>query len=107
MRRGTHGGLGMQLAGGEGEDGDDNNEMVMPLLPLVPSADVLPRAIPPHVLVVDNDVVTRVTLRQLLQAMGCTSNVAVDGSDAVQKIGEQRYDLVLMVPFLLHPSPNA
>ncbi len=29
--------------------------------------------------------------------MGCTSNVAVDGADAVQKIGEQRYDLVLMV----------
>ncbi|KAF8889955.1 CheY-like superfamily, partial [Mucidula mucida] len=53
---------------------------------------------PPHVLVVDNDVVTQATLRQLLQAMGCTSNVAVDGSDAVQKIGEQRYDLDIVMP---------
>ncbi|KAF8903789.1 CheY-like superfamily [Mucidula mucida] len=53
-------------------------------------------AMPPHVLVVDDDAVTRATLGRLLQAMGCTSNVAVDGVDAVQKIGEQRYDLVLM-----------
>ncbi len=66
MRRGAHGGLGMQLAGGEGEEDDDDDAMVMPSLPLVPSADVLPRAMPPHVLVVDDDAVTRATLGRLL-----------------------------------------
>ncbi|KAF9022769.1 hypothetical protein BDZ89DRAFT_196586 [Hymenopellis radicata] len=110
MRAGAHGGPGMQMqmqAGGGVEEEDDEDEMVMPSLPLVKSADVLTRVMPPpHVLVVDDDAVTRATLGRLMQALGCTSNVAVDGADAVQKVGEQRYDLVLMVsrPFSVPSS---
>ncbi|KAJ7935771.1 hypothetical protein B0H13DRAFT_2177272 [Mycena leptocephala] len=53
-------------------------------------------AVPPRVLLVDDDAVTRKLSSKFLQVFGCTTDVAVDGVDAVNKMNLERYDLVLM-----------
>ncbi|EIN06972.1 hypothetical protein PUNSTDRAFT_71345 [Punctularia strigosozonata HHB-11173 SS5] len=53
-------------------------------------------AVPPRVLLVDDDAVTRRLSSKFLQVFGCTTDVAVDGVSAVNKMNLEKYDLVLM-----------
>jgi len=53
-------------------------------------------AVPPRVLLVDDDAVTRKLSSKFLQAFGCTTDVAVDGISAVNKMKLEKYDVVLM-----------
>ena len=59
-------------------------------------------AVPPRVLLVDDDVVSRKVSSKFLQIFGCTIDVAVDGVGAVNKMNLEKYDLVLMVSGPLH-----
>ena len=54
-------------------------------------------AVPPRVLLVDDDAVTRTLSKKFLQVFGCTTDIAVDGVGAVTKMNLEKYDLVLMV----------
>lgn len=54
-------------------------------------------AVPPRVLLVDDDIVSRKLGSKFLQVFGCTIDVAVDGVSAVNKMNLEKYDLVLMV----------
>lgn len=54
-------------------------------------------SVPPRVLLVDDDAVTRKLSSKFLQIFGCTTDVAVDGVGAVNKMNLEKYDLVLMV----------
>ncbi|PCH37649.1 hypothetical protein WOLCODRAFT_130410 [Wolfiporia cocos MD-104 SS10] len=53
-------------------------------------------AVPPKVLLVDDDAVSRRLSSKFLQVFGCTIDVAVDGVGAVNKMNLEKYDLVLM-----------
>ncbi|KAI7903900.1 uncharacterized protein BX663DRAFT_550971 [Cokeromyces recurvatus] len=53
-------------------------------------------SVPPRVLLVDDDSIFRRLSTRLLQIAGCTIDVAVDGMEAVRKLGTTKYDLVLM-----------
>ncbi|KAI8979637.1 hypothetical protein BDF20DRAFT_913177 [Mycotypha africana] len=53
-------------------------------------------SVPPRVLLVDDDSLFRRLSTRLLQIAGCTIDVAVDGMEAVRKLGVGKYDLVLM-----------
>ena len=57
-------------------------------------------AVPPRVLLVDDDAVSRKLSSKFLQIFGCAIDVAVDGVGAVNKMNLEKYDLVLMVGFL-------
>ncbi|KAJ3035813.1 kinase-regulated stress-responsive transcription factor skn7 [Rhizophlyctis rosea] len=58
---------------------------------------VPPWAVPPRVLVVDDDDINRKLSTKLLQVFGCSIDVAVDGLDAVERMGVgNKYDIVLM-----------
>ena len=52
--------------------------------------------VPPRVLLVDDDIVSRKLGSKVLQVCGCTIDVAVDGLGAVSKMNLEKYDLVLM-----------
>lgn len=54
-------------------------------------------AVPPRVLLVDDDAVSRKLSSKFLQVFGCAIDVAVDGIGAVNKMNLEKYDLVLMV----------
>lgn len=54
-------------------------------------------AVPPRVLLVDDDAVSRKLGSKFLQVFGCTIDMAVDGVSAVHKMNLEKYDLVLMV----------
>jgi osomolarity two-component system, response regulator SKN7 len=54
-------------------------------------------AVPPRVLLVDDDEVNRRMSSKFLQVFGCTIDVAVDGIGAVERMNLEKYDLVLMV----------
>jgi osomolarity two-component system response regulator SKN7 len=56
-------------------------------------------AVPPRVLLVEDDAVSRKLSSKFLQVFGCTIDVAVDGVGAVNKMNLEKYDLVLMVLF--------
>ena len=60
-------------------------------------------AVPPRVLLVDDDAVSRKVSSKFLQIFGCTIDVAVDGVGAVNKMNLEKYDLVLMVSNRLLP----
>ncbi|KAF8803163.1 hypothetical protein BYT27DRAFT_7196034 [Phlegmacium glaucopus] len=53
-------------------------------------------AVPPRVLLVDDDAVIRKLSSKFLKIFGCTTDVAVDGIGAVTKMNLEKYDLVLM-----------
>ncbi|KIP01217.1 hypothetical protein PHLGIDRAFT_80861, partial [Phlebiopsis gigantea 11061_1 CR5-6] len=53
-------------------------------------------AVPPRVLLVDDDAISRKLSSKFLQVFGCTIDVAVDGEIAVNKMNLEKYDLVLM-----------
>ena len=54
-------------------------------------------AVPPRVLLVDDDAVSRRLSSKFLKVFGCTTDVAMDGVAAVDKMNLEKYDLVLMV----------
>lgn len=54
-------------------------------------------AVPPRVLLVEDDLVSRRLSSKFLQVSGCEIGVAVDGLGAVNKMELEKYDLVLMV----------
>jgi osomolarity two-component system, response regulator SKN7 len=60
-------------------------------------------AVPPRVLLVEDDAVSRKLSSKFLQVYGCAIDVAVDGVGAVNKMNLEKYDLVLMVRFF--PCP--
>ncbi len=53
--------------------------------------------VPPRVLLVDDDAVSRRLVSEFLQVFGCTIDIALHGFAAVNKMNTERYDLVLMV----------
>ncbi|GJJ12381.1 hypothetical protein Clacol_006622 [Clathrus columnatus] len=53
-------------------------------------------AVPPRVLLVEDDAVSRKLSTKFLQVFGCTTDIAIDGVAAVNKMNLERYDLVLM-----------
>lgn len=53
-------------------------------------------SVPPRVLLVEDDAVSRKLSSKFLQIFGCTIDVAVDGVGAVNKMNLEKYDLVLM-----------
>ncbi|KAF8211585.1 CheY-like superfamily [Mycena galopus ATCC 62051] len=53
-------------------------------------------AVPPRVLLVDDDAVIRKLSSKFLRVFGCIIDVAVDGVGAVNKMNLEKYDLVLM-----------
>ncbi|GAA97713.1 uncharacterized protein L969DRAFT_97471 [Mixia osmundae IAM 14324] len=53
-------------------------------------------SVPPKVLLVEDDAVSRRLSSKFLQVFGCTIDVAVDGVAAVNKMNMDKYDLVLM-----------
>jgi len=57
-------------------------------------------AVPPRVLLVEDDAVSRKLSSKFLQVFGCAIDVAVDGVGAVNKMNLEKYDLVLMVSFV-------
>jgi len=61
-------------------------------------------AVPPRVLLVEDDAVSRKLSSKFLQVYGCTIDVAVDGVGAVNKMNLEKYDLVLMVRSFPFPS---
>ena len=61
-------------------------------------------AVPPRVLLVEDDLVSRRLSSKFLQVSGCEIGVAVDGLGAVSKMELEKYDLVLMVRWLTHPT---
>ena len=63
-------------------------------------------AVPPRVLLVDDDAVSRKLSSKFLQVFGCTIDVAVDGVVAVNKMNLEKYDLVLMVSFFPISLPS-
>lgn len=58
-------------------------------------------AVPPRVLLVEDDQVSRNIFSKFLQVSGCTIDVAVDGIGAVNRMNLEKYDLVLMVRWLV------
>lgn len=54
------------------------------------------RDFPPHVLVVEDDPVNAMIVQEQLSAIRCTSDLAVDGEEALERLREKRFDLVLM-----------
>ena len=63
-------------------------------------------AVPPRVLLVDDDAVSRKLSSKFLQVFVCTIDVAVDGVVAVNKMNLEKYDLVLMVSFFPISLPS-
>ncbi|KAJ3168907.1 kinase-regulated stress-responsive transcription factor skn7 [Geranomyces variabilis] len=58
---------------------------------------VPPWSVPPKVLLVEDDITCRKLSSKLLQVVGCAFDVAVDGLDAVERMGVgTKYDIVLM-----------
>ena len=54
-------------------------------------------AVPPRVLLVEDDAVSRKLSSKFLQVLGVTTDFAVDGESAVKQMHLGQYDLVLMV----------
>jgi CheY-like chemotaxis protein len=50
----------------------------------------------PTVLVVEDDFATREALRKILEAEGCTVEVAIDGEKAVGCLAQKTYDVVVL-----------
>ncbi|CBQ73752.1 related to SKN7-transcription factor [Sporisorium reilianum SRZ2] len=69
-----------------------NSKLLRPRRPtLVPGW-----AVPPRVLLVDDDEVCRRLSSKFLQVFGCSIDYASDGMTAVNKMNHEKYDLVLM-----------
>ena len=53
-------------------------------------------AVPPKILLVDDDAVIRNLSSKFLQVFGCEADIAVDGLSALDKVNMEKYDLILM-----------
>lgn len=87
------------LGGRVGGDGGALFEIVLPAAletPAEPAAPVDPDARAPHVLVVDDNATNRVVAQALCEMLGCTSEAASDGVEAVDAARSGRFDLILM-----------
>jgi len=64
----------------------------------VDKAAAEPLAVPidAHVLVVDDAAINREVIKEMLRQVGCSVEVAVSGTDAIDRCAAERYDLVLM-----------
>ena len=93
---GSSSGAGAGGAGGEGMARPSSAQT----LRVRRSAFVPGWAVPPRVLLVEDDAVSRRLSSKFLQVFGCTIDVAVDGVGAVNKMNLEKYDLVLMVRFV-------
>jgi len=51
---------------------------------------------PPRVLLVEDDAICRALSSKLLKVFGCKIDVAVDGQSAIERMGDKKYDIVLM-----------
>ena len=60
------------------------------------SAGAVPVTLMPHVLVVEDDQLTRRTLGRLLKSVGYDTSTAADGHVALQLIREKRPDLIVL-----------
>jgi len=49
-----------------------------------------------HVLVVDDNATNRFVAAKLLEMFGCTHETADDGAQAVERVGQRPFDLILM-----------
>ena len=83
-------------AGEEGNEPSTPSEGGSNMLRIRRSTYVPGWAVPPKVLVVDDDDVCRKLGSKFLQVFGCAIDVAVDGVTAVNKMNLEKYDLVLM-----------
>lgn len=54
------------------------------------------RAMPGHILVVDDEAAVLLTLGAILERAGYTVTLAMCGADAVRELGEQRFDLLVL-----------
>jgi CheY-like chemotaxis protein len=64
--------------------------------PLAPPATAGPRMAALRVLVAEDNVVNREVLLRMLEKLGCQADAVGTGREAVQAVGRERYDLVLM-----------
>lgn len=62
-------------------------------------------AVPPRVLLVEDDAVSRKLSSKFLQVLGVTADIAIDGDAAVKQMCLERYDLVLMVRLVYPYDP--
>ncbi|MEK8029460.1 ATP-binding protein [Ideonella sp. DXS29W] len=66
-------------------------------MPLPPVHPTVPREPEFHVLVVEDNAINAMVVEAQLERLGCSCDVAIDGEEALQRLGSgQRYDLVLM-----------
>jgi signal transduction histidine kinase/CheY-like chemotaxis protein len=67
-------------------------------MPLAPAQAQVPRSqARSHVLVVEDNSINAMVVEAQLQRLGCSCDIAVDGEEALQRLGsDQHYDLVLM-----------
>ncbi|OSD08249.1 hypothetical protein PYCCODRAFT_2985 [Trametes coccinea BRFM310] len=92
----TGGGPSSSIAGGNASSAPSTRPGSSQTLRVRRSTYVPGWAVPPRVLLVDDDVVSRKVSSKFLQIFGCTIDVAVDGVGAVNKMNLEKYDLVLM-----------
>jgi two-component system response regulator MprA len=50
----------------------------------------------PHVLIVEDDAVTRESLRRILESEGFRVDIAADGEKAVGQLAQRRYDAIIL-----------
>ena len=50
----------------------------------------------PRALVVEDDPMTRAMLKALIESMGCAVDEAADGEEAIEKLDESEYSVVLL-----------
>lgn len=67
-----------------------------PTFPVVPAAGCASSGSGPRVLVADDNATNQILAVALLRKLGCTVDVAGDGRQAVEKVEDGDYDLVLM-----------
>ncbi|MFN5170765.1 MAG: ATP-binding protein [Cyclobacteriaceae bacterium] len=61
-----------------------------------PSAEVKKNSLSAHILLVEDNEINQLYAGTLLRNLGCTFDIAEDGSKALQKLAYHQYDLILM-----------
>ncbi len=80
-----------------GKDSDKpSRERRMPMIRKTPQKMPELRSGKPHILVVDDDALSRTLAEMLLTRAGCLIDLADNGNEALARLNETRYDLVLM-----------